>query len=700
MGRHSIPDSPDDSRCAPTTARTRSGSFEAAPTGDGSGEMGFRLPDDWAALHGDAAGEPRQRGEDPSRAVLSDDDLYNDDLPADSYRTEASDDADVPEASAVTGAQSVTQGPATGSGRAFADGEWTGSHRAIVPGRRAVSGRVIAALITVVVVVGVIIGWRFFGSALNDRSKDAAARCVSGSVAVPVLVDPSILDQVNVLAGQYNRSAAPVGDKCVKVGVKAADPDAVLAGFTGQWPDNLGARPAVWIPASSVSQARLIAAAGDQMVTGDSKSLATSPVVIAVRPQLKDALSQQSWGTLPALQTNPTALDGLNLPGWGSLRLVLPTTGNSDATFLAAEAVAAAAAPGAPVNTGVGAVRRLLGGAPKLADTKASTALDALISADDPASAPVHAVVTTEQQLYQRAQHTDGAKDKLAAWLPPGPPAVADYPVVLLSGAGLSQEQIGAASEFERFLHKPDQLAALAKAGFRTDGGSAPHNDAVNLGALAAPLSVGDVSTRATLANAVSGPSQASAVTILLDQSLHSDEGGKSRLAHVIAGLEDRIKTMAPTSSVGLWTFDGVAGRSEVPTAPLGDAANSQSHAAQLISDLDNQFSSGGGAVSFTTLRLLYGDKVSNYVDGQTNSILVITRGPHTDQSLDGQGLQDYIKSAFDQGHPVAVNVIDFGSDPDQSTWTAVAQLTGGNYQNVPNAAGHEFTTALAGALN
>jgi hypothetical protein len=689
MGRHSIPDSHDDGANEPD-----------APAGDGSGEIGFRLPDDWSAQHGDAPREPRRPGQDPSRAVLSDDDLYNDDLPADSYRTESSEDADVPEASAVTGTQSVTQGLTTGSHRTFADGEWTGSHRAIIPGRRKVSGRVIAALVTVVVVVGVVIGWRFFGSALSDRSTDAAARCVSGSVAVPVVVDPSILDQVNTLAGKYNQSAAPVGDKCVKVGVKAADPDAVLAGFTGQWPNNLGARPAVWIPASSVSQARLITAAGDQIVSGESRSLATSPVVIAVRPQLKDALSQQNWGTLPALQTNPAGLDGLNLPGWGSLRLALPTSGNGDATYLAAEAVAAAAVPGAPVNAGVGAVHKLLGAAPKLADTNVSTALDALISAKDPASAPVHAVVTTEQQLYQRAQHTDGAKDKLAAWLPPGPPAMANYPVVLLGGEGLSQEQISAASEFERFLHKPDQLAALAKAGFRTDGGSAPHNDVVNLGSLATPLSVGDVTARATLANAVGGPSQASAVVILLDQSLHTDEDGKSRLAHVIAGLQDRIKTMAPTSSVGLWTFDGVAGRSEVPLAPLGDAANNQSHAAALISDLDDQSASSGGAVSFTTLRLLYGDLVSNYRDGQANSILVITRGPHTDQSMDGQGLQDYIKSTFDQAHPVAVNVIDFGSDPDQSTWAAVAQLTGGNYQNAPNASGHEFTTALAGVLN
>lgn len=697
MGRHSIPPSSSGGGADEPPASDPIGASE-----EGTGELGFRLPEDWDALHGNAPREPRQRIEDADRSVLSDDDLYDADGPAPStYGSESSDDDDVPGGDAVTGAGPITQGLSTASRRAFSDGEWTGSHRAITPARRKVSGGVIAALVSVVVVVGVVIGWQFFGSVLSDRSKDASARCVSGTLAVPIVVDPSIADQVGSLADGYNQSAAPVGDKCIKISVTATEPDAALAGFSGKWPERLGARPAIWIPASSISEDRLVAAAGSQIVNGDSKSLATSPVVLAVRPQLKDALAAQNWGTLPDLQTNPTGLDGLSLPGWGSLRLALPTDGNGDATALASEAVASAAAASGPVNTGIGAVHKLIGGAPKLADNKVSTALDALISAGDPASAPVHAVVTTEQQLYQRAQHTDGAKDKVAAWLPPGAPAVADYPVVLLGGDGVSQEQMGAASEFDRFLRKPDQLNALAKAGFRTDGGSAPHNDVVNLGTLASALSVGDNATRAALANSLGGTGQPTAVTILLDQSMPTDEGGKTRLANVIAALSDRIKAMPPTSSVGLWTFDGVSGRSELPIAALGDAGAGagQSHAAQLLSNLDNQSSSGGGAVSFTTLRLLYGNAVSNYHDGQANSVLVITAGPHTDQSLDGQGLKDYIKSAFDQARPVAVNVIDLGSDPDRSTWEAVAAITGGSYQNLPTAAGPPMTSAVTAAM-
>jgi hypothetical protein len=245
---------------------------------------------------------------------------------------------------------------------------------------------------------------------------------VDGELAVAVVADPSIADQVQTLANTYNKSAAPVADRCVKVNVKPADPDQVVNGFIGKWPAELGERPALWIPASSVSQARLEAASGAQTVS-DSRSLVTSPVLLAIRPQLKDALAQQNWAALPALQTNPTALDGLNLPGWGPLRLSMPLSGDSDASYLAAEAVAAASAPaGAPASAGAGAVNTLVGGQPKLADDKASTAMDALLNATDPATAGVHAVVTTEQQLFHRAASLPDAKSKVASWLPPGRP--------------------------------------------------------------------------------------------------------------------------------------------------------------------------------------------------------------------------------------------------------------------------------------
>jgi hypothetical protein len=578
-------------------------------------------------------------------------------------------------------------------------GDWRGGHRS-EGGRRGVSIGVIVALVAVVVVVGTVISWSFFGDALSNRSHQAAGRCVGGKESVPVVADPSIGDIVRQLADGFNASEGPVGDHCMVVGVKQASSDAVVGGFIDKWPADLGGQPALWIPGSTVSAARLSAVAGPgQKVITDSRSLVTSPVVLAVRPELQQALANanQGWAALPGLQTNPNALAGLNLPAWGSLRLVLPMGGDGDASFLAGEAVAAASAPaGAPATQGTGAVRALLGAQPKLADDSLTEAMNALLTPGDAASAPVHVVITTEQQLFERGQSLPDAKSMLASWLPPGPVPVADYPTVLLHGPWLTPEQTSAASEFAHYMHKPDQLAKLAKAGFRVTGVKPPSSPVTSFPALPATLSIGDDAMRATLAEAMAAPSSGLAATIMLDQSMPGDEGGKTRLANVIAALQDKIKALPPNAVLGLWTFDGHEGRSEVASGPLSDPVNGQPRTAALATALDKQYSSAGGAVSFTTLRLIYQDMQAKYEAGKMNSILVITSGPHTDQSLDGPGLQDFIRRSADPAKPIAVNVIDLGNDPDRATWQAVAQLSGGGYQNLATSA----SPGLAAAVN
>jgi hypothetical protein len=414
-----------------------------------------------------------------------------------------------------------------------------------------------------------------------------------------------------------------------------------------------------------------------------------------MRPELQRALGDQTWATLPGLQSNPDGLAGVKLPGWGSLRLSLPTSGNSDAAFLAAEAVAAASAPGAPATSGSGAVRTLVDAQPKLSNNSLGEAMNTLLKPGDPATAPVHAVALTEQELFQRGQSLPDAKSALSSWLPPGPVAVADYPTVLLSGSWLSQEQVTAASEFSRFMHKPEQLGDLAKAGFRAAGVKSPSSRLTSFPALPSTLSVGDDTMRATLADMLTAPATAPAVTILLDQSMTTDEGGKTRLANVVAALSNRIGALSSNAVVGLWTFDGRDSRTEVAAGPLVDEVNGQPRAAALKAALDAQYSSPGGAVSFTTLRLAYQNALAGFIGGEKNSVLVVTAGPHTDQTLDGAGLQDFVRQSVDPAKPVAVNVIDLGPDPDRPTWEEVAKLSSGNYRNLDTSASPDLAAAV-----
>lgn len=565
---------------------------------------------------------------------------------------------------------------------------WRGGHRS-ESGRRGVSVGVIAALIGVVVLVAGVILWQFFGAVLWHRSDSAAARCVDGEETIAVVADPSIVEQVQRFGEAFTGTGRQVADRCMKVSVTSAGSDAVVAGFIGEWPAELGSRPALWIPASSISTARLGSAVGTETIS-DSRSLVTSPVLLTIRPELKSALAGQNWADLPKLQTAPDGLDKLKLPGWGALRLALPIAGNADAALLAGEAVAAASAPaGEPATAGIPAVRTLVGGQPKLADNSVAEAMNALLDAANPAAAPVHAVVTTEQQAFARGASDADITGTLTTWLPPGPVAVADYPTVLLAGDWLSAEQTAGASEFARFLRKPDQLARLAEAGFRSPDATLPDSDVTDFPDLPDALAVGDDTVRTSLANVFGGPTTGPAVTIMLDESMGTTEGGKTRLANVAAALSNRLQALPSDTTAGLWTFDGVQGVNAVPAGPLAEQLDT------LTGQLGSVSTGPSGAVSFTTLRLVYGDALAAFTDGRVNSVLVITAGPHTDRSLDGAGLQDYIRGAVDPARPVEVNVIDFGDGADRATWAAVAQLSGGSYQHLASSAGPELAAAL-----
>ncbi|MGV0633422.1 substrate-binding domain-containing protein [Mycolicibacillus trivialis] len=570
-------------------------------------------------------------------------------------------------------------------------GEWSGGHRS-EGGRRGVSVGVIAALVTVIVVVAGVILWKFFGATLADRSGTAAARCVDGDATVGVVADPSVAEPMRQFAEEFSGTGRQVGDRCITVEVKSAASDAVINGFIGDWPADLGERPGLWIPASSISAARLSAAVGADTIS-DSRSLVVSPVLLAIRPELKPALADQDWASLPRLQTAPDALDRA-LPGWGSLRLALPVRGNSDASYLAAEAVATATAPaGEPAAAGTAAVRTLLGAQPKLADDSIAEAMNALLEADDPATAPVHAVVTTEQQAFARGQAGTDRSGTLTTWLPPGPVAVADYPTVLLAGNWLSSEQEAAASEFARFLRKPEQLDRLAEAGFRAPDTDRPDSDVTDFPDLPDTLAVGDDSARATIATVLTAPVNGPAVSVMLDESMNEQDGGATRLANVTAALGAGLRDLPPDSTVGLWVFDGVEGRTAVAPGPLDTQLDT------LTGRLDGLSAGSGGAVSFTTLRLVYDAALAGYREGRPNSVLVVTTGPHTDRTLDGPGLQDYIRGALDPARPVAVNVLDFGDDADRATWEAVAELSGGQYRQLAGSDSPELATTLAALL-
>ncbi|WP_078327279.1 vWA domain-containing protein [Mycobacteroides salmoniphilum] len=546
---------------------------------------------------------------------------------------------------------------------------------------------VVAAVLVVAVSIGL---WWYFDRRTTDNQAEASATCVHGDNAIAVVADPSIADRIGELSERFNKKHEVIGDYCFTVSVRPADTTNVIKGLTGQWPAELGAQPALWIPGSSISSARLKAAAKTNIVS-DSRSLVSTPVVIATTPRLRQAIpADKSWADLPALQNVPNSLDGFGLPGWGSLRLALPSSGNADATQLAAEAVAAASVrPGDSPELGAGAAASLAATAPKLPANNLSDALGALLDGGEQPGAAVHSVVTTEQQLYARTRSNGDAKKVIAAWLPAGATPIADYPTVQLDGAWLSEEQHTAASQFARFLGDKDQLKDLAAAGFRAEGADLPSSDVVSFAKIEKPLSIED-KVRVALADGTS--TGAGATTIMLDSSL-SSEGVK--LSDVTGALANRIRTVAPGSGVGLWTYDGKEGNTVVRLGAAADDVEGAPRSQSVADALTALQPTSNGAVAFTTLRNVYQEAVNSFRPNQVNSVLIVAGHSHTDQSLDGAGLIDTINRQKDPARPVRINVIDFGNDSDQQTWQTLAQQTGGAYQNLAASNSPELAAAI-----
>ncbi|GLE57910.1 hypothetical protein NJBCHELONAE_32200 [Mycobacteroides chelonae] len=575
------------------------------------------------------------------------------------------------------------------SGSEFDTGSWQRSHRS-GGSNWGVSKGLIGALAAVLVVAVSIGLWWYFDRRTTDNQAEASATCVHGDNAIAVVADPSIADRIGELSERFNKKHEVIGDYCFTVSVRPADTTNVIKGLTGQWPAELGDQPALWIPGSSISSARLKAASKTNIVN-DSRSLVSTPVVIATTPRLRQAIpNDKGWADVPALQNVPNSLDGVGLPGWGSLRLVLPSSGNGDAAQLAAEAVAAASVrPGDSPELGAGAAASLTAAAPKLPANNLTDAIGALLDGGEQPGAAVHAVVTTEQQLYARTRSNGDAKKVIAAWQPAGATPIADYPTVQLDGPWLSEEQHTAASQFARFLGDKDQLKDLAAAGFRAEGADLPSSDVVSFTKIDKPLSIED-KVRVALADGTS--TGAGATTIMLDSSLSSEA---VKLSDVTGALANRVRAIAPSSGVGLWTYDGREGNTVVRLGTASDDVEGVPRSQSVADALTALQPTSNGAVAFTTLRNVYQEAVNSFRPNQVNSVLIVAGRSHTDQSLDSAGLIDTINRQKDPARPVRINVIDFGNDSDQQTWQALAQQTGGAYQNLAASNSPE----LAGAI-
>lgn len=346
----------------------------------------------------------------------------------------------------------------------------------------------IALIAALIVVVVVIIGMVWLSGRSAQEGKDAAATCVNGDMQVHVAVAPALVEPLSRIAASFNESGAVSADYCPKVEITGIESPVALSALSGEWDAKLGKPPALWIPESTTWTARL-AAAKPAELSGQPTSIASSPVVLAVRTSARESFEGVRWLDLPARQ--------------GDLKIALPTEAGSDGTYLAAQSVAAAVArtEGAAISDDAarsplvtGTLGRWVAGAP--GSTSAVAALDSLTTPGD-----IRAVPVTEQQLYGHFRgRTEGAP---IAVYPMGPTAAATYPAAVLDRTGITDAQQRGAADFVAYAGDSEHSKPLADAGFRVSGAPAPaRTDSIAFGTVE-PLAIAPNAAAVAIADAV-----------------------------------------------------------------------------------------------------------------------------------------------------------------------------------------------------
>lgn len=585
-----------------------------------------------------------------------------------------------------------------------------GRHRGTGGARGVSKGPIVAVAVALVLVLAVV-GWFRLRERIDEQATEAAQTCVEGDALLDVAADPAVAPTLTALAARWVTDIRPVvRDHCIDVRVTAVATTPATTALTAaadasaadpRWDPALGPPPALWVPFSSDATARAA-----QALDGQSRSLATSPIVLAVPTALGRALdaANTAWRQLPSLQSDGSILAGLGLDGWTGLRLALPTGPDADATTPALEAVAAAvtdAGPGpltaeqaaSPATTS--AVGTLALGADALgagAGPTTAAALDTLADAPG-ADGTVHAVPITEQQLHTAV--TSGGAAGLAEFVPTGPTPTADFPAAVVDAPWVDETLSRAAAELTGYLREPAAARALADAGFRVDGQPAPRSDAVPFPRIEQTLNRADPAVADILLDHRRAPVAPRTTTILLDTStsMGTVEGDDTRLAHLAAALDQHVDRSPDASNLALWVFaDDLDGTTPYRTT-VARGALTADHRTALTTALSGTRTTDGSAV-YRSLAAAYVDAVRNFTPGQPNSVLLITDSANDDDTT-RQRILDLVTAAGDPDRPVRIDVVTLGDDTDRNTLQTLADRTGGALVSVTTTDGPELAPAL-----
>jgi Ca-activated chloride channel family protein len=617
----------------------------------------------------------------------------------------------------------------------------SGRHLAREP-RRRLSGLAVALIILIVVVVA---GAGAGGYLLLSRPASEST-CAQGRVTLRVVADP---DQAGVLAQvarDYASTTPVVGDRCVDVSVRGLDsPEAMAALATGWAGPNLGARPDVWVPASSTWASeldlQLSAAQQPSLLPADRPSVATSPLVIALPMPMAQALGwpQQrlGWSDLVSQLRNPAGWAAFGHPEWGQFKLgkTDPKLSEAGLGALLGAGIAIAGQGREPTLAELaskapelGSMMLELSRSPGDEVDTTSTLLANLRRADEAGDALsyISAIPLSEKSVldYNRGRPIDdpslaGARPEpkvpLAAIYPREGTLESDYPWLVLRAPWVDDVKRTAATDFLLYLKAPSVQAKFQAVGFRSAKGQpGPIINEPNGLVPSQPTRVLASPAPQMLAATLKGWDQTKRVANLLavydvSGSMAEKVPGSGGLAKIDlakrAGLS-ALRLFTTESDVGSWEFStGLDGprdyRQSVPIGPISRRSPQGKTQLDLLREaLSRLRPTNGDTGLYDTTMAAYQYVKRHYVPGRLNLVVIMTDGRNDDPNggLSLPQLLQQLRHGQKDDRKVRIITFAYGSDADVNALKQISDVTGGALFIAPNPVDIErvFVTALA----
>jgi len=321
-------------------------------------------------------------------------------------------------------------------------------------------------LVAAVVAVLLLVAGTIAYIVIVNRDNSASAGGCTGSTVLPVIASTGAFSAMTEAAKDFDATTPVARSTCVTTSVHSLPGPAVATALADGWTISSSPPPTVWASDSMTDLVTLEEQKSELTSGRDDEPLATSPVVLAVRPSDAVAVEGLTWSTLP---TSAGDDGGVQLPSGDPLTLALPDPRTNRATAYALESAlstSATAVTPATVAAGEAELATLAAGA-DLSVPDTTTALQQLASG----TAAFNAVPVVESDL---AVFNATAGDPLTAIYPGGGSAGDQVLATTLTGSWVDPTQSEAGAAFHAFLGAPPGATALARGYVRVPGVTTP----------------------------------------------------------------------------------------------------------------------------------------------------------------------------------------------------------------------------------